>query len=198
MTLIMIFVFRKTQPGKRTDSIKQRSSWEANICSDNHKFLQILGDHKVHRHVYKSLPLNPILSQMKPLNKFHPVYFKSQLKACPCQIFGAPITFHLSVCTCDVSRTTEIIFMKFGANVLPLKTTPNSYILTFYDRQYQLDRHVLMTSLEWSCTPVVLTDIIPVAALAATVGVQWPLCINHTKKAVKFKYTFQLYQYFLI
>jgi hypothetical protein len=26
----------------------------------------------------------------------------------------------------------------------------------------------------------------------------WPLCINHTKKSVKFKYTFKLYQYFLI
>jgi hypothetical protein len=46
--------------------------------------------------------------------------------------------------------------------------------------------------------PVVLTDIFPVAALAATVGFRWPLCINHTKKAVKFKYTFKLYQYFLI
>jgi hypothetical protein len=46
--------------------------------------------------------------------------------------------------------------------------------------------------------PVVLTDIFPVAALAATVGFRWPLCINHTKKAVKFKYNFKLYQYFLI
>jgi hypothetical protein len=46
--------------------------------------------------------------------------------------------------------------------------------------------------------PVVLTDILPVAVLAAIVGFRWPLCINHTKKAVKFKYTFKLYQYFLI
>jgi hypothetical protein len=45
---------------------------------------------------------------------------------------------------------------------------------------------------------VVLTDIFPVAALAASVGFRWPLCINHTKKAVKFKYTFKLCQYFLI
>jgi hypothetical protein len=35
---------------------------------------------------------------------------------------------------------------------------------------------------------VVLTDIFPVTAVAATVGFRWPLCINHTKKAVKFKY----------
>jgi hypothetical protein len=45
---------------------------------------------------------------------------------------------------------------------------------------------------------VVLTDIFAVAAFAATVGFRWPLFINHTKKAVKFKYTFKLYQYFLI
>jgi hypothetical protein len=45
---------------------------------------------------------------------------------------------------------------------------------------------------------VVLTDIFPVAAFAATVGFRWPLCINHTKKAVKFKYTLKLYQYVLI
>jgi hypothetical protein len=44
--------------------------------------------------------------------------------------------------------------------------------------------------------PVVLKYIFPVAAVAATVGLRWPLCINHTKKAVKFKYTFKLYQYF--
>jgi hypothetical protein len=31
---------------------------------------------------------------------------------------------------------------------------------------------------------VVLTDIFPVAAVAATVGLRWPLCINHAKKAV--------------
>jgi hypothetical protein len=37
-----------------------------------------------------------------------------------------------------------------------------------------------------------------VAAIAATVGLRWQLCINHTKKAVKFKYTFKLHQYFLI
>jgi hypothetical protein len=43
---------------------------------------------------------------------------------------------------------------------------------------------------------VVLTDIFPVAADAATVGLKWPLCVNHTKKAVKFKYTFKLYQHF--
>jgi hypothetical protein len=46
--------------------------------------------------------------------------------------------------------------------------------------------------------PVVLTYIFPVAALVATVGFRWPLCTNQTKKAVKFKYTFKLYQYFLI
>jgi hypothetical protein len=45
---------------------------------------------------------------------------------------------------------------------------------------------------------VVLTDIFPVAALAASVGFRWPLCIKHTKKAVKFKYTFKLYQYFQV
>jgi hypothetical protein len=45
---------------------------------------------------------------------------------------------------------------------------------------------------------VVLTDIFPVAALAATVGFRWPLCLNHTKTAVKFKYNLKLYQYFLI
>jgi hypothetical protein len=28
---------------------------------------------------------------------------------------------------------------------------------------------------------VVLADIIPVAAVAATVGLRWQLCINHTK-----------------
>jgi hypothetical protein len=49
-----------------------------------------------------------------------------------------------------------------------------------------------------SSRAVVLTYIFPVAALAATVGFRWLLCINHTKKAVKFKYTFKLYQYFLI
>jgi hypothetical protein len=43
---------------------------------------------------------------------------------------------------------------------------------------------------------VLLTDIFSVAAVAATVGLRWPLCINHTKKAVKFKYTFKVYQYF--
>jgi hypothetical protein len=41
---------------------------------------------------------------------------------------------------------------------------------------------------------VVLTDIFPVAAVVATVGLRWPLCINNTKKAVKFNYTFKLYQ----
>jgi hypothetical protein len=45
---------------------------------------------------------------------------------------------------------------------------------------------------------MVFTDIFPVAAVAATVGLWWPLCINHTKKAVKFKYTLKLHQYFLI
>jgi hypothetical protein len=45
---------------------------------------------------------------------------------------------------------------------------------------------------------VVLTYIFPAVALAATVGFRWPFCINHTKKAVKFKYTLKLYQYFLI
>jgi hypothetical protein len=44
--------------------------------------------------------------------------------------------------------------------------------------------------------PVVLTNIFPVAAVAVTVGLRWPLYINHTKKAVKFKFTFKLYQYF--
>jgi hypothetical protein len=43
---------------------------------------------------------------------------------------------------------------------------------------------------------VVLTDISYVSAVAATVGFRWPLYINRTKKAVKFKYTFKLYQYF--
>jgi hypothetical protein len=43
---------------------------------------------------------------------------------------------------------------------------------------------------------VLLTDIFSVAAVAATVGLWWLLCINHTKKAVNFKYTFKLYQYF--
>jgi hypothetical protein len=43
---------------------------------------------------------------------------------------------------------------------------------------------------------VVLKDIFPVAAVAATVGLRWPLCINHTKKAVKLKYTFKLHQCF--
>jgi hypothetical protein len=43
---------------------------------------------------------------------------------------------------------------------------------------------------------MVLTDIFPVAAVVATVGLRWPLCTNHTKKAVTFKYTFKLYQYF--
>jgi hypothetical protein len=45
---------------------------------------------------------------------------------------------------------------------------------------------------------VVLTYIFLVAAFADIVGFRWPLCINHTKKAVKFKCTFKLYQYFLI
>jgi hypothetical protein len=52
--------------------------------------------------------------------------------------------------------------------------------------------------MSFSFRPVVLTDIFPVAAIAATVGLRWPLCINQTKKAVKFKYTLKLYQYFLI
>jgi hypothetical protein len=34
---------------------------------------------------------------------------------------------------------------------------------------------------------VVLTDMFPVAALAANVGFRWPLYINHTNKSVKFK-----------
>jgi hypothetical protein len=48
--------------------------------------------------------------------------------------------------------------------------------------------------------PVVLTYIFPVAALAVTVGFRWPFYwpLNRTKKAVKFKYTFKLFQYFLI
>jgi hypothetical protein len=51
--------------------------------------------------------------------------------------------------------------------------------------------------MSFSFRPVVLADIFPVAALAVTVGFRWPLCMNHTKKAVKVKYT-KLYQYFLI
>jgi hypothetical protein len=31
---------------------------------------------------------------------------------------------------------------------------------------------------------LVLTDIFPVAAVAATVGLRWPLCTNRTKKVV--------------
>jgi hypothetical protein len=54
---------------------------------------------------------------------------------------------------------------------------------------------VLPVEYHWS-RPVVLKYIFPVAAVAVTVGLRWPLCINHTKKAVKLKYTFKLYQYF--
>jgi hypothetical protein len=46
--------------------------------------------------------------------------------------------------------------------------------------------------------PVVLKDIFPVAAVAAAVGFRWPLWINHTKKAVKFKYLSSCISTFLI
>jgi hypothetical protein len=62
---------------------------------------------------------------------------------------------------------------------------------------FNYQRNQIPLSLAFS-RQVVLTDIFPVAALAATVGFRRPLCINHTKKAVKFKYIFKLYQYFLV
>jgi hypothetical protein len=66
-----------------------------------------------------------------------------------------------------------------------------------HEQEFTVSRHILIEMESgWTVLEQWLSDIFPVAAVAATIGLQWPLCINHTKKAVKFKYTFKLYQYF--
>jgi len=67
--LLYIYLIHSFQaPPSLTYSRKQSPSWEANQFSAGQEIPCILGNPKVHYHVYKSLPLALILSQINPVH----------------------------------------------------------------------------------------------------------------------------------
>jgi hypothetical protein len=60
--------------------MKHSYFWEADMCSAGQEIPCILWNPKVYEHVYKNLPLNPILSQLNTFNTTISYVFKINYK----------------------------------------------------------------------------------------------------------------------
>jgi len=84
------------------------TSWDANSHSASLKISCLLQNLKVHYHVYKSLPLIPVLSQTNPIPVSHPVFLRYFLILSFHMCIGLPsglfpsssLTNSVCVCVC--------------------------------------------------------------------------------------------------
>jgi hypothetical protein len=79
--------------------MEQSSSGEADSCSAGQEILHLLWYPKIHYHVHKSLPLDPILSKIKPVHILEETLIPDCLLKMP-----SPLTF---TCKTAMLKTSE-------------------------------------------------------------------------------------------
>jgi len=100
---------------KPTNSMKQGSSWEANISSGSQEIFQIVWNPKVHYHIHKHLPPVPILSLINPIHncsfQFLNIHFNIFLPPMPrSSMYSLSLrsVYQHPACTSPVSHTCHM------------------------------------------------------------------------------------------